>query len=113
MLDDQAGGELPTDLRSVVSAAHAGAVPPTCQGRCGATARRHDVAARAPLADRDPPRPELTNCSIEVAGGCQVRFSWGVPVFSGLTRRSRPHGCERQVGQEAGWDHRAPYRTRY
>ena len=26
--------------------------------------------------------PELTNCcSVEVAGGCQARFSWGVPTF--------------------------------
>jgi hypothetical protein len=58
--------------------------------------------------------PELTNCcSVEVAGGCQARLSWGVPTFRGLTGRSRPHGRERQVGQGAGWDRRAPYRIQY
>jgi hypothetical protein len=45
MPGDQASDGLPTDLRSVVSGGHAGAVPPTCHGRRGAIAHHHDVAA--------------------------------------------------------------------
>ena len=57
MHGDQASDGLPTNLRSVVPAGQAGAVPPTCHGRRGATARPHDVAARATFADRWPTPP--------------------------------------------------------
>ena len=57
MHGDQGSDGLPTGLRSVVPAGQAAAVPPTCHGRRGATARRHDVAARATFAERWPTRP--------------------------------------------------------